>query len=46
MAFIAMVMSFMFRLQLAWPGEKFWILNFLLGDKWAPEGVLEPGMYM
>jgi len=46
MAFIAMVMSFMFRLQLAWPGEKFWILNFLLGDKWAPDGVLEPGMYM
>ena len=46
MAFIAMVMSFLFRLQLAWPGERFWILNFLLGDKWAPEGVLDPGMYM
>lgn len=46
MAFIAMIMSFLFRLQLAWPGEKFWIMNFLLGDKWAPEGVLDPGMYM
>lgn len=46
MAFIAMVMSLLFRLQLAWPGERFWILNFLLGDKWAPNGVLDPGMYM
>jgi len=46
MAFIAMGMSMMFRLQLAWPGEHFWILNYILGDKWAPEGVLDPGMYM
>lgn len=46
MAFIAMTMSMLFRLQLAWPGEHFWILNFLLGDKWAPDGVLDPGMYM
>jgi cytochrome c oxidase subunit 1 len=46
MAFIAMSMSFLFRLQLAWPGEHFWIMNFLLGDKWAPNGVLDPGMYM
>jgi cytochrome c oxidase subunit 1 len=46
MAFIAMTMSFLFRLQLAWPGERFWIMNFLLGDKWAPDGILDPGMYM
>lgn len=46
MAFIAMMMSFLFRLQLAWPGEKFAIINFLLGDKWGKDGVLEPGMYM
>ncbi|MES2592557.1 MAG: cbb3-type cytochrome c oxidase subunit I [Bacteroidota bacterium] len=46
MAFIAMMMSLMFRMQLAWPGEKFWILNFILGDKWAPDGILDPGMYM
>jgi cytochrome c oxidase subunit 1 len=46
MAFIAMMMSLLFRLQLAWPGERFWILNFILGDKWAPNGVLDPGMYM
>jgi cytochrome c oxidase subunit 1 len=46
MAFIAMTMSFLFRLQLAWPGEKFAIINFLLGDKWGKDGILEPGMYM
>src|SRR5687767_8667235 len=46
MAFFAMVMSFLFRLQLAWPGEKFWIVNFLLGDKWGKDGIMDPGMYM
>lgn len=46
MAFFAMVMSFLFRLQLAWPGEKFWIINFLLGDKWGKDGIMDPGMYM
>ena len=46
MAFLAMMMSFLFRLQLAWPGEKFAIINFLLGDKWGKDGILEPGMYM
>lgn len=46
MAFIAMIMSFLFRLQLAWPGEKFAIINFLLGDKWGKDGIMEPGMYM
>ena len=46
MAFIGMSMSMLFRLQLAWPGERFWILNFILGDKWAPNGILDPGMYM
>ena len=46
MAFLAMTMSFLFRLQLAWPGEHFKIINFLLGDKWGKDGVLDPGMYM
>ena len=36
MAFAAMVMSTLFRLQIAWPDEKFAIMNWLLGDKWAP----------
>jgi cytochrome c oxidase subunit 1 len=46
MAFVGMTMSMLFRLQLAYPGESFWILNFFLGDKWAPGGVLDPNMYM
>ena len=46
MAFVGMTMSLLFRLQLAWPGESFGILNFFLGDKWAPEGVLDPNMYL
>lgn len=46
MAVIGMIMSSLFRLQLGWPGEKFWILNALLGDKWAPEGILDPNMYL
>ena len=46
MAFLAMMMSFVFRLQLAWPGEKFAIINFLLGDKWGKDGMIEPGVYM
>ena len=36
MAWVAVVMSIMFRLQLAWPGEGFAFTNFFLGDKWAP----------
>lgn len=46
MAWVAMIMSTLFRLQLAWPGEGFAITNFLLGDKWAPEGVLSPDKYL
>lgn len=46
MAFVGMMLSIFFRLQLGWPGQKFAILNFFLGDKWAPEGVLDPNMYL
>lgn len=46
MAVLAMVMSILFRLQLAWPGEKFAFIHFLLGDKWGKDGLLDPGMYM
>ena len=38
MAVLAMIMSILFRLQLAWPGEKFAIINYLLGDKWGKIG--------
>ncbi|PCJ86785.1 MAG: cytochrome c oxidase subunit I [Flavobacteriales bacterium] len=46
MAVIGMIMSTLFRLQLGWQGESFKILNLLLGDKWAPDGVLDPNMYL
>lgn len=46
MGFIGMVMSTLFRLQLGWPGKKFEILNALLGDTWAPDGILEPDKYL
>ncbi len=46
MAVIAMMMSVFFRLQLGWPGESFGILNTFLGDKWAPDGVLDRNMYL
>ncbi len=46
MATIGMIMSVLFRIQLAWPGEGFAVLNFFLGDKWAPGGVLDPNMYL
>jgi cytochrome c oxidase subunit I len=46
MGIIGMLLSIFFRLQIAYPGEKFAILNFFLGDKWAPNGVLDPNMYL
>jgi cytochrome c oxidase subunit 1 len=46
MALIAMVMSVLFRLQLAWPGEKFAMIEALLGDKWGKDGIMSPDMYL
>ncbi len=46
MATIGMLMSTLFRIQIAWPGEGFAIVNFFLGDKWAPEGIMDPNMYL
>src|ERR1017187_8226356 len=46
MAFAAMVMSTLFRLQIAWPDEKFAVMNWLLGDKWALGGKMSPEIYL
>lgn len=46
MAVIAMSMSIIFRMQLAWPGEKFAFINAILGDKWGKDGILDPNMYL
>jgi cytochrome c oxidase subunit 1 len=45
MGIIGMVMSLLFRLQLAWPEQSFPILETLLG-KWAPDGIMDPNIYL
>jgi len=46
MGVIGMFMSILFRLQLSNPGESFAVLEWFLGDKWAPGGILDPNMYL
>jgi len=46
MGFIGIVMSMLFRLQLAWPEEPFKIMEILLGSKMAPGGVLDANAYL
>lgn len=46
MAVIGMMLSVFFRMQLGWHGESFAILNTFLGDKWAPDGVLNENAYL
>jgi len=46
MACVAVVLSILFRIQLGWPGESSSVLSFFLGDTWAPNGILDRGMYL
>ena len=46
MGTVGMLMSILFRLQLSNPGESFAVLEWFLGEKWAPGGVLDPNMYL
>ncbi len=46
MGVIGVMMSMLFRMQLAWPGESFKLFNILLGDKWAPEGIMGNDIYL
>jgi cytochrome c oxidase subunit 1 len=46
MGLVAMMLSILFRIQLAWPGESSDFLSFFLGERWAPEGVLKEDMYL
>ncbi|MGE0562133.1 MAG: cbb3-type cytochrome c oxidase subunit I [Flavobacteriales bacterium] len=45
MGFIGMIMSTLFRLQLGWPGESFWLVDTLMGS-WAENGVMAPDKYL
>jgi cytochrome c oxidase subunit 1 len=46
MGVVAMLLSILFRIQLAWPGESSDFLSFFLGETWAPNGVLKEDMYL
>ena len=46
MGVVAMLLSVLFRIQLAWPGESSNFLSFFLGEEWAPGGVLREDMYL
>ena len=45
MGIIGVMMSMLFRLELAYPEQSFPILEFFLG-KWAPDGVMDPNIYL
>jgi cytochrome c oxidase subunit 1 len=45
MGIIGVGMSLLFLMQLAWPEESFRIFN-VLGDKWAPNGVMTNDIYL
>ena len=46
MGVVAMLLSILFRIQLAWPGESSDFVSFFLGDTWAPGGVMKEDMYL
>jgi cytochrome c oxidase subunit 1 len=46
MGIVGIIMSLLFRMQLAWPEESFKIFNVLLGDKFAPNGVMANDIYL
>ena len=46
MGIVGVGMSMLFRMQIAWPEESFKIFNFLLGDKFAPNGVMTNEVYL
>ena len=46
MGIVAMLLSILFRIQLAWPGESSDFLNLFLGEQWAPKGILDQNMYL
>ncbi|MEL4308814.1 cytochrome c oxidase subunit I [Joostella sp. CR20] len=45
MGVLGIAMSLLFRMQIAWPGESFKVFEVLLG-KWAPDGVMDPNIYL
>ncbi|HLV46991.1 MAG TPA: cbb3-type cytochrome c oxidase subunit I [Flavobacterium sp.] len=46
MGIIGVTMSVLFRMQIAWPEESFKIFSLLLGDDFAPGGVMRNDIYL
>ena len=46
MGVIGVGMSLLFRMQIAWPEESFKVFEILLGDKFAPDGVMRNDIYL
>ncbi|RDI15821.1 cbb3-type cytochrome c oxidase subunit I [Flavobacterium sp. AG291] len=46
MGVVGIVMSLLFRMQIAWPEESFTIFKVLLGEKFAPGGVMKNDIYL
>ncbi|MEB3801051.1 cbb3-type cytochrome c oxidase subunit I [Flavobacterium columnare] len=46
MGIIGVVMSLLFRMQIAWPEESFGIFKMILGEKMAPGGVMRNDIYL
>lgn len=46
MGIIGVVMSLLFRMQIAWPEESFKVFSWLLGDDFAPGGVMRNDIYL
>lgn len=46
MGIIGVMMSILFRIQIAWPEESFKIFEILLGNKFAPGGVMKNDIYL
>src|SRR5690554_1906730 len=46
MGIIGVGMSVLFRMQIAWPEESFKIFSWLLGDDFAPGGVMRNDIYL
>ncbi|PZD78769.1 cbb3-type cytochrome c oxidase subunit I [Mesonia sp. K7] len=46
MGVIGILMSVLFRMQLAWPEQSFEIFKIFLGERFAPDGVMSPDAYL
>jgi cytochrome c oxidase subunit 1 len=46
MGIIGVVISLLFRLQLAWPEQSFKIFSIILGDSYAPNGIMLNDRYL